>query len=51
MALEASLVIIDSLFCGVKEYSFSVELKLALREEVRIQRSGAILGGSGSGSG
>ena len=42
---------IESLFCGVREHSFSVGLKLALREEVRIQGSGAIMDGSGSDSG
>ena len=28
---------IESLFCSVREHSFSVGLKLALREEVQIQ--------------
>ena len=29
---------IESLFCGVREHGFSVGLKLALREEVRLGR-------------
>ena len=42
---------IESAFCGVREHSFSVGLNLALREEVRIQGSGAIMDDSDSGSG
>ena len=46
-----AFLLIEGLLFGVREHSFSVGLKLALREEVLIQGSGAIMDGSGSVSG